>query len=551
MREIPKSPRLEASLGHVEIHKNRLFLLASVLIILFASSLRVYHISQRSLWLDEALAANISRGTLPQTLILTRGLHSAPIIDPLVLYVTEKISTGPLAVRFPSLLASIAAVFVMLCFATIPSVGYKTAGLSATMLAVSAVQVRYAQEVREYSISVLYAAVLLYVFLSYTSKREEPQSPILLYLTLFVAPFVQYGLVLFGFGILAALLISMVTDQNRRSNIWQLITASGFLAMGGLLSFLLTLRYQWGEDAWYLKDYYLAPGSSFLRFAVTNTHHLFTFFLPGLAAAAISLVAILIHVGTAIRARTVPPLTVLAFTSVGIVLVCGTLHVYPYGGTRQCLFLAPALCLFSAISLVQISNRFTEAANKAVFGAFVFVVLASGLAQFRSFKPYSEIEDIQQVLRGLQARIQSGDGVYVYSGAVPAVDFYVKERDSRFIYGDFHRQAPEMYVSEILTSLAPKTERLWIVFSHVQQDEDQRIVHDLSANWNVNSALSVTGSSLYLASRKAGAVDVTSAPQHGPVVGAPPLPDTFWDWNIRNGRNPVRDDALASILRKF
>ena len=182
----------------------RVFLLCATMILLLAALLRTYHIAQRSLWLDEAIAANISRGTLGQTLILTRDLHSAPITDPLILYAIEKVNAGPLAVRIPSLVASMLAVFLMLCFVTIPSIDYKMADLAALMLSVSAAQIRYAQEVREYSLSVLYATVLLYVFLSYISKKDKPSSPIPLYIALFGAPLIQYGLVLFSFGILSS-----------------------------------------------------------------------------------------------------------------------------------------------------------------------------------------------------------------------------------------------------------------------------------------------------------------------------------------------------------
>ena len=89
---------------------NRFFLLASLLILALAASLRLYHLAQRSLWLDEAIAANISRGTISETLTLTRGFHSAPILDPLILYAVERVGTGPWAVRLPSVAASLLAV---------------------------------------------------------------------------------------------------------------------------------------------------------------------------------------------------------------------------------------------------------------------------------------------------------------------------------------------------------------------------------------------------------------------------------------------------------
>ena len=93
---------------------NRAFVLVSVLIVLLAVSLRIYRIGQRSLWADEAVAANISRGTLAEALTLTRAEHSAPITHPLFLYVVEKVDAGPLAVRSPALAASVLAVLLML-----------------------------------------------------------------------------------------------------------------------------------------------------------------------------------------------------------------------------------------------------------------------------------------------------------------------------------------------------------------------------------------------------------------------------------------------------
>jgi hypothetical protein len=517
----------------------RAFFLCATMVVLLAASLRVYHIAQRSLWLDEAIAANISRGTLSQTLILTRDLHSAPITDPLILYAVEKVNAGPLAVRIPSLVASVLAVLLMLCFVTIPSIDYKTAGLAALMLSVSAVQIRYAQEVREYSLSVLYATVLLYVFLSYLSKKEKPAWPIALYAALFAAPLIQYGLVLFSFGILATLFVFALMDEERVRRIVQVVVASAFLALGGLVSLFLTLRYQWGDDAWYLADYFWAPGTSLLHFVLYNSHHLVTFLLPGLAAAAISAVAILIYLFTSVHARRIPPIAVLAFISCTIVLICSLRHLYPYGAIRQCLFLAPVLCLFASESLVQVTNMLPARLSSISFAAIVGIVVVSGALQIRLYKPYSEVEDIQRVLRSLQTRIQPGDNVYVYPGAVFAVDFYVKQRDPRFIYADYHQQAPEKYVPEMVGGLNRRTDRIWIVFSHVYRDEDQRILRDLSKDWDVERVLSATGSALYLATRRAVSGDpATEASQTIPAI-PDHTHDGFWDWNVRNSRHPA------------
>jgi hypothetical protein len=526
----------------------RAFLLASVLIVLFALALRIYRIGQRSLWYDEAVAANISRGTLAETLTLTRARHSAPITHPLLLHVVEKVDAGPLAVRGPSLVASVLAVFMMLCLAAIPSIDQKTAVLSALMLSVSGAQIHYGQEVREYSLSVLYAALLMYLFMSFTVNHEKRNLPIALYLTLFATPFIQYGLVLFGFGILAALFILVFTNSQWQVRISHVMTASLCLAAGSLLSFMLTLRYQWGRKASYLTENYFTPGSSLPRFVWSNTHEIFDFLLPGRGAAWISAVAIIFCLFASFRSRVVSPLIVLAFTSFGIVLASAILGFYPYGPIRQCLFLAPVLCLLSSTSLVQIADRVSGALKKTVFVAIACVVVVSGIFQVRSMKPYAELQDIQKVLGELWNHLEPGDGVYVYPGAVPAVDFYVKERDKRFTYGNFYRRAPQKYVQELLACLPQGTSRTWILFSHVYQDEDQRILRDLSGDWQVEPTLLARGSALYQARRGSPVHEGSS--EHNmesgqlahEVLERTPVTccarDSFWDWNIRASHNP-------------
>jgi hypothetical protein len=162
-------------------------------------------------------------------------------------------------------------------------------------------------------------------------------------------------------------------------------------------------------------------------------------------------------------------------------------------------------------------------------------------------KPYAEVEDIQQVLHLLQSHIEPGDAVYVYPGAVFAVDYYVKERDPRFMYGDYHEKAPEKYVPELLAGLDTRAKRFWIVFSHIKHNEDQRIFHDLSKDWNVDPVLTVIGSALYLATRRPLATDTVLPKSSNPAIeasnGTPPIDhthDSWWDWNIRNSRYPAQ-----------
>ena len=217
-------------------------------------------------------------------------------------------------------------------------------------------------------------------------------------------------------------------------------------------------------DAWYLKEYILTPGANIPHFIILNTHHLLTFLLPGSAAALMSALAILVVLATAARRRYLPPVALMACASCGIVLLCSLLRLYPYGGIRQCLYLSPVLCLLASISLVQVTNNISGRAQSMAFVGIVGVVVASGAYQILLLKPYAEVEDIQRVLVTLDSLLQPAIlSPYIYPGAVSAVDFYVKERDPRFLYGDYHRHDPERYASDVLATSGPEMGRLWIV----------------------------------------------------------------------------------------
>jgi len=525
------------------------FAASAALVILVAVMPRAYHLGQRSLWLDEAIAANISRGTLAQTLILTRALHSAPIIHPFILCAVEKAAVSAVSVRLPSLIASLLAVILMLWMAASRLVDREIGVLAALMLSVSASQVRYAQEVREYSLSVLYATVLLYAFLLLAAKRRDRGRLAFFCLVLLIAPLIQYGLVLASAAALISLLLLGLLNGDIAAVIEEVLISSLFLGLGSLASFLLTLRFQWGEKAWYLQGDFPAAGSSIIHFVVSNTRRILSFLLPGRAIALIAVVAIGFLAWRQVKRRQVGPLEIAGATSVLVVLACALLRVYPFGPIRQCLFLAPGVCMLAAAGLIEVKNACGRRARIIVFVALVGVIVGSGALQIRSERPYAEIEDVQSVLSALRSRIAPTDQAYVYSGAVPAVDFYTQGRDTRLVYGDFHRESPTGYLQEIQADVGPATPRLWIIFSHVFGSEDQTILHDLASDWRIEPIISAKGAALYEAVRRRSTEGKIASAADAGVLEAIPSPsvpslqpknDSFRDWSLRNAGRPVQ-----------
>jgi uncharacterized membrane protein len=482
------------------------FLVAAVFLLIIGSALRVFHLGDRSLWYDEAATANASRGTIAQALEETRRF-SAPVIHPSILYLVEKVGKGPVAVRAPSVLASLLAVLMMLAMVRV-KVSHNAALFSAAILAVSASQIRYAQEVREYSLAVLVAAILIVSLLRWETAGSPSRHPALLYAALFIAPLVQYGVVLFAFAILGTIVLRLLFTRSTCLSLSRAVIASAFLAAGGLLSFFVTLRYQFhaGGTQWYLAWAYFDPKTtSFLHFLIENSSRLLSFLIPGRVIDLCFAIGTVIFCVLQARSRKFNTITLLIFVSVSITVCASVARVYPYGGVRQCLFLAPVLALFTGVAFADLLERIKGSLQPVAIAGFMVLIVLSLFRGTLKEWPYREVEDTQSILKELAKSMAPNDQVWVNHDAVAAFEFYLPKKDHRFIYGKFHADANE-YNPELLGSIDPHSDRLWLVFSHLEQASDQAeeqlIVNSLRPDWNVHSVIAPTNTELYVAQRR-------------------------------------------------
>ncbi len=178
----------------------RLYYVACVVLIFAAAGLRFHDLAEKSLRHDEGVAANISRGTLSEVVSGTRRGHSAPILYPLVLYAVQKVESTPFSIRLIPATASIVTVALMLLLLPRLGVARGAAFLAALLATLSVEAIRHAQDAREYSIDALVVLLMLAGLLRYLRDSKK----VLLCAFLFVAPLVQYGLVLFGVAVIGA-----------------------------------------------------------------------------------------------------------------------------------------------------------------------------------------------------------------------------------------------------------------------------------------------------------------------------------------------------------
>ena len=447
--------------------KTRLYYAACICLLIAAAALRFYDLSGGSLGYDEAVAANNSRGSLGEVLDKTRNSNSSPILYPLVLYAVQEVESSRMSVRIVPAIASVLTVAAILFL--LPRVGVsRWAALVAallSMLSLSAIE--HARNGREYSIDAFVAVLMIAGLLAYLRGRHGGGTYGLFGILLFVAPLVQYGLVLFGIAILGTIAVMEgKTLWSRRDTlrdgllfpagwVWQRLAYFAWLAAcfaaGSVTSYAVTLRYQWvpgghgGEVGDYLAAHYYSGRygdvPAMIEFVLSRTEVVLRYHTPELLAV-LGLAGFGVYVIVSIGKRRLDAVAILLLFSIAIAGCAALLRMYPYGDTRQCLYLAPIIFLAFGYALHSIAVDASSLTRRA-WPAHVGMTLAagviafSGTASIRDSDLYRNYPDVEDVLMTLEQQVREGDVVYVSSWIGPSVEFYHKgQRDGYCLSGD-------------------------------------------------------------------------------------------------------------------
>lgn len=481
----------------------RTFLAWCALILLIGGGFRFHRLGQRSLWLDEAKTANISAQSISDVVAKTRRGGSSPVVYPLLLHLVEWVDRSALGVRLISAVASLAALAAVLALPLV-GVGRETALIAGAILAVSPSQIRYAQEVREYSLSVLIAAVMVLALAGCMARRRR--SGLLFVVVLFVAPLVQYGLVFMAVALILVAAGTVWGADGPRSALRLAAAGTSALVVGSAVAFFLTLRGQWRlTSAWYLEGSFfggsLLDPQAVLAFLGHRVMDLTTYLTLGKGAIVLAVPAI----GLLLLARRAAPLASKALLGLAVVSLAATAaaalaHVYPLGPIRQDLFLAPGIAVALGAGWEALTAQLSGRMRGLVTVAFAGAVLVAGAWGTAHANPYQEIEDIRSVIAGLRLRTP-GETVYVYCGAWPALRFEGVGGPG-FVYGTGHRDDPAEYAVEFRALVGREASPVWLVFAHVYRGEDRRLLADLGPDWSFETVVNAPGASLVRASRR-------------------------------------------------
>ncbi len=455
--------------------KTHLFYAACVCLLVAAAGLRFHDLPEKSLRHDEAAAANNSSGALSEVVPNTRYGNSSPILYPLALWAVQKVDVSAFSIRVLPAAASVLTVAALLFLLPRAGASRWAAFLAALLATLSVAAIYHAQDAREYSIDALLATLMIAGLLWYLRHGRKA----LLCVALFLAPLLQYGLVLFGVAVIGAAVVLPppptlgASEWNSylsriphwlRQRIALLAPAACFLA-GGATSYLMTARYQLGAPDFaptgYLRPYYYQgkfyPHSilEVFEFSIDGIWSLLTYHLPDVVAiAALAAFAILLATALLGKFRGNPidgAIAVLFSLSLAVLVGAAVLRIYPLGGIRQTIYLGPIVFLAVGLAFHWTAGRLSSLTRRgwttpALLVAMAGAMVLAGVGAMRQDSPYQTRENIdpalavniESVLAVLKERVREEDMVYADWGAVPAMRFYRgnEERPANYHYGN-------------------------------------------------------------------------------------------------------------------
>jgi 4-amino-4-deoxy-L-arabinose transferase-like glycosyltransferase len=444
-------------------------------ILILGAAVRLPGLGERSLSYDECQQFWASQGNV---LISNRQITLDPPGFACLLHIHALVGRGETWLRLLPCLFGILAVVAVYRLAMAAHAGRWTARAAAFFIALAPYAIRYSQSLRVYSQAMCFSALLVAAFLDVTDEEEGRgwSGPLLLGAFTCAALLSLYGSV-WIVGVMVVLLV--YRGRHRRGRAWGRALAG--LTVGILLAlpvYLWSVPVQLGEGtpASFYADKFPPSGLlPALRFFGRGTLDLFAFvsFIRPLTGLVFGALAVLGMVRLR-RARQGADLVVVFLGSLILAAAASAFRLYPYGGTRQMLFLAPLFYVLGAAGIESLRSR---AGGWAAAGCLLAIVAGSGIFLYR-YHTGPGGQEMRPVIRSLQATSRPDDRILVNKDALPQFRFYYRGDPGRVIFG--RETVIRDYVSEVnrLLATSPRS-RWWLIFSHGWNDERRRQLADV------------------------------------------------------------------------
>jgi len=465
---------------NLTLDKKNYTILSSVVLVV-AAILRFHNLGGAELWFDEAVYANNAIGCLnplmhlngseacgggfSQFILAARQHGSSPIFLPFVYFVLGESIRDPFSIRVLPMIFSLGAVLVLLLLTRV-GVDRRICLLAAFMCALSPAQVQYAQEVREYSLGVLGSSMCLYAFFDYINRRNCWP----LILMAFIVPFLSYGAI---FMIPALGLVLIHLSVKRGGFDHKLSSAALAFSVGCFMSYLITAKFQFDNMSRPNVTRYLPPEENDMlesfTWLIEALYSTFSFNLGNHHVILILLVAssfflwfCFLGILENTKSRNQRPENLCFFMLpilLGIQIALSFTRIYPMGGIRNTIYMAPLIYLTAATMLNYLLS--SERATKITAAISIFSAITFSI--YSTYTMPEAWEEVSNPINLLTEHVGSENlnGVYVHHTAVPMTRFHMPDFPGFFGVNAFNR-APRS-VEHIVSRNLPC--RNWIIFS--------------------------------------------------------------------------------------
>jgi hypothetical protein len=373
--------------------------------------------------------------------------------------------------------------------------------LALSLFVISESAISYSVEVKQYSIDVF---ITILIFLISTYIYENELSPLLMFIygiTGCISVWFSHPSVFILAGAGVTLLISSFKHQ-RRGRFYQLLLITILWGLSFLIVYIISLHNLSTNTnllGYWKNDLAPFPPKSFddLLWFIDHFFNSFKdplgFTLPGLAVIPFLLGGIHLYR----RKRSFLLLLVSPFL---FLLMASSLGIYPISGRLIFFLVPPVLLLVSDGAFSQGNDKNTLIETKLLGIILALLLLLYPLIDLRSMLISNHtMEDSRSAISYTKSHWIPKDLIYVYAGAAPTFQYYAPQFGfipKNYMIGISARDDPGKYFQE-LSHLKDK-KRVWILFSHVFNNEDKLILAYLDTQGVALDNVKYPGASVYL-----------------------------------------------------
>jgi len=438
---------------------------------LVGGALRLYHLGFKSLWLDESILYGVAAGPFSGLLARNALENSGPPLFPVLLHLALRFGDSEAILRSIAWIGGTLSIPAMYFLAR-QFLERVPAYVVALLVAFSPMQVRYSQEVREYSLTFGLAALMVALCLRFR-RRPTVRRWAAMAAAFVVGFFLQYGLVVLAAALALVLAISAAADRGDRKRLAAGTAALILVCLAATLVVyeiavkvqLVTQGRERAMSTGYLREEsWHGTFSSLAKLAVVNSYGLVTATYPG----ELFLFLVALGVCWALVSRGERFALLLLGVPAAATFLLACVAFYPYGGGRHDMFLMPMILVFAGFGVTSMLHLPMRVAAIGLLAAILSFV---GLRESRRLLEDPGPENMRLLVETLDSARKPGDRIYVYAFAVDAFRYYFRGRDtSGVVFGAERRRHPSEFARQV-AEISDSPRRTWLVFTHCTGDD--------------------------------------------------------------------------------